>query len=548
MIERDSAVIGNPILRRVTVTSNRSPGIEEQMTTWHRMLAAAIAAGMTAAPHPVGAQRGGAPTAPTGVWEPVSYGEDVALNSVYFVTPDEGWVAGGGAGGHGIILHTTDAGQHWDVALGDPAGTQPAFTDLRFIDRRTGFAVQATHAGDYSLLRTTDGAHWEVSGTVPQHQLDYYFVSPTVGVASIHNEIRRTTDAGRTWSKVFDCALKVSINGLARTVRCEAAAFAFPTATLGYALGNSYDARGMYLMKTEDGGATWTAWLAVPDVDGREGHLFFNDERTGYICTADGRLYGTTDGAQTWNGLAGAQCEVKAAVRFADHDVGWTLRYHKLTWTADGGQRWASRDVAFPAPVAAFSLPRRDLAYAVGDHGMIFRYRVVIAGAPLAAGALPAPAMPPIPATLTGDISQLQTQVAAVDSAVSAAPSSAAPGMNPPAATGGGFAQDAVSPFVTNCCARRMSTIQTVFNAITAVVPDFTSRYRNLNLLTQGLRTAAQLPDAATSIRAALQTFRASGDRNAALAALSQLKSLLATLRAAGDTAVQQPTFVQNAP
>lgn len=45
-----------------------------------------------------------------------------------------------------------------------------------------------------------------------------------------------------------------------------------------------------------------------------------------------------------------------------------------------------------PAMVNAFAFPRRDRGYAVGDHGMIYRYRVVpVAEAPQ--GAIEAPLM-----------------------------------------------------------------------------------------------------------------------------------------------------------
>ena len=51
-----------------------------------------------------------------------------------------------------------------------------------------------------------------------------------------------------------------------------------------------------------------------------------------------------------------------------------------------------SQPVAFPAGVEAFSLVQPDRGYAVGEHGMVYRYRIV----PFAyttAGMLEAPAM-----------------------------------------------------------------------------------------------------------------------------------------------------------
>ena len=57
-----------------------------------------------------------------------------------------------------------------------------------------------------------------------------------------------------------------------------------------------------------------------------------------------------------------------------------------------GGASWVSQPVAFPAGVEAFSLVQPDRGYAVGEHGMVYRYRIV----PFAyttAGMLEAPAM-----------------------------------------------------------------------------------------------------------------------------------------------------------
>ena len=42
-----------------------------------------------------------------------------------------------------------------------------------------------------------------------------------------------------------------------------------------------------------------------------------------------------------------------------------------------GGASWLSREIAFPAMVADSCLPAPDRGYAVGEHGMVYRYRNV---------------------------------------------------------------------------------------------------------------------------------------------------------------------------
>ncbi|HET7585433.1 MAG TPA: hypothetical protein VFK13_11015 [Gemmatimonadaceae bacterium] len=513
--------------------------------------AAALGAQPTrpARPRAAGARTQEQPPAWKGIWEPVSYGADVSFTDVYFVTPEEGWVSGGVGNGGGTLLHTSDGGTTWDVALGDPQGSQRAFYHLRFVDRSTGFVVQGTDRGDHTLLRTTDGSTWEATGTVPQHHTDYLFTSATTGVASDGHRILRTTDAGRRWEPAFECALTLHAGGLTKQVRCTVDAFAFPTPSRGYAIGGSYDVRGLYVFRTADGGATWTGALVLPGEEtGKEGHIFFADDETGYICTARGSLFGTRDGGETWKGLPGSSCEEKAPIRFADPEVGWAVRYTTMTFTADGGRRWLSREIAFPAPVAAFSLPRRNRAYAVGDHGMIFRYRVVPA-ATTVANALTAPAMPRVSSALDTSVARMETQLAAFDSLVQAMPAAGASAGQSTADAGGfvqdtslAFLQSAPGAFTAECCGKRLSAFDLALQAVRGFVPDFLARYRNLNLLVQGLRTATALPETAGQVRAAYRAFRTAGDRDSAASALADLKSALATLRAGVDTAMQAPS------
>ena len=64
-------------------------------------------------------------------------------------------------------------------------------------------------------------------------------------------------------------------------------------------------------------------------------------------------------------------------MKFADHEVGWSCLGTTWAYTVDTGKHWTTRQIRFPAPVTAFSVPTRDHGYVVGDHGMIYRYRVV---------------------------------------------------------------------------------------------------------------------------------------------------------------------------
>ena len=89
-----------------------------------------------------------------------------------------------------------------------------------------------------------------------------------------------------------------------------------------------------------------------------------------------GKFFFSNDSGKTWTGATG-QAGGKPRVEFADAKVGWAIRYQNMSYTIDGGQHWISRDIKFPASVEEFSLVAPDSGYAVGAHGMVYRYRVV---------------------------------------------------------------------------------------------------------------------------------------------------------------------------
>ncbi|MBM3811696.1 MAG: hypothetical protein FJW20_08665 [Acidimicrobiia bacterium] len=103
-------------------------------------------------------------------------------------------------------------------------------------------------------------------------------------------------------------------------------------------------------------------------------------------------MFLTTDGGQTWNGVSG-QPQGRPEIEFAGASVGWMMYYQTMTYTTNGGKQWLSRNIGFPAMVNAFCLVKPDRGYAVGNHGMVYRYRIVPADY-TTKGMLAAPPMP----------------------------------------------------------------------------------------------------------------------------------------------------------
>ena len=508
-----------------------------------------------------------------GIWESVSYNQDLELASVYFVTPKVGWVSGQG----GTILKTVDAGAHWTPQLGgDPASAAAIIRDLRFVDQRHGFAVQSNGGSDPALLRTVDGQTWRASGTVPQHRGDYQFTTPTVGFTSTHNEIRRTRDAGRSWQKVMDCATNINVNGLSRNVTCEIESFTFPTPQIGYAAGGANGGlKGVFIAKTTNGGDTWAIWRVLEEEAVHQGYVKFTDPNTGFVCTYGGKFFSTTDGGRTWDGVAGVDCSANRAANFADPETGWTLQSRRWNYTTDGGRSWGSREMTFPAGVNGSSLPRRDRGYVAGEHGMVYRYSVVPANY-TAPNSIDAPVVGAFTSPLDDQVEEFVAGVEAF-SAENGGPSgggnegagasasagstnsssggdsnssgggSAAGGSGTDAsASGAAFDAGSGSSGASGKAKRggnRLGQLQALLDVIGTTMPDFLGRYRNLNLLFEGARTTAGLPSWLQTVKGGLAAFRSSTDKSSAAAALAQLVSAADSLKNQTRVAFMQSSF-----
>jgi photosystem II stability/assembly factor-like uncharacterized protein len=433
-----------------------------------------------------------------GIFEPINYPEDLTLYDTFFVTADVGWIAGGTVDlNGGVILHTRDGGTTWTVQHGDPQSSDYAVKSLRFLDEKTGWAISKD-----KILHTRDGEHWVLSGTIRDNYQDYMFTSETRGVyLGPNGDLHRTDNGGRSWQQAFQCAARVEVNGLTRTAQCNWRRLQFVTPGVGYAVADSYDAPDViFLAKTVDGGVTWT--ISTGKATDKPEDAVFLDENTGYVRVGhweSGQLFKTQDGGRTWTGMAGSPGEGMA---FADPEVGWAFGVKKLSFTTDGGQRWNSRTFAFPANVTAFSLPRRDRGYVVGEHGMIYRYRIV----PIAENvpkSIPAPLMPGFDSPLDDQVDKLQGQLAALEKSAS------------------GAAGDALPAAFTE----QLTAVEATLGAASSEAPRFTAKYRNLNLLAMGVQMVTDLPAHLQGLRESVQALKQGRSLKSTSTALPDLRT-----------------------
>jgi len=511
------------------------------------------------------------------IFEPANYPDDIKFNDVFFANDKIGWISGKGSGG--FILHTADGGASWDVQIGDPHSNNPELMGLHFLDATHGWAYQAGG----QLLRTTDGKAWETVGPFAAVPTQFRFVSVRDGffISGDYtgSSVYATRDGGRSWKKTYSCATTLQVDGLTRNTSCYLSDLFFASPKVGYAVGGAFDGTWGAIAKTSDGGATWKVVFASTDIAAMNS-AFFTDENNGVVRLHDHRVLITADGGQTWRGATGA---AEFVMKFADPEVGWSCIEEygpSCSITTDGGKSWTTHSIGLPEDIEAYSVPRRDLVYVVGDHGMIFRYRIVPADY-TAKGIVDAPLMQPYGGPIVTQLQQMQTQVAALQSQISAAPASsasasggpsggggfsqsapssgfaqnmwvqsnagAAPAGQDPSAVGsfsqdasaaagtaqdpnaaaGGFVQDTTaaptSPFIQGCCASGIQSLQTSFGAVAQQVPSFSGQFRNLNLLVVGLNMLSDMMTRAKQMKDAMVALKSAPNPQAALAALTTL-------------------------
>lgn len=458
-----------------------------------------------------------------GIWEPVNYSEDLDLTDVFFVTPEIGYVSGAA----GTILKTSDAGATWIPLLGgDPLSQERAVTQLFFVSPSIGWAAQIS--GKTNLFRTRDGETWEQIGVINEHYEDFAFSSETNGVYIDDNLIYRTQDAGKTWKQVNQCAVKAMIDGLARQVDCRLYKLRFVSPAIVYAYGGVYPGTAALVMKSVDSGASWSIVSLIEDENGWEGGFFFVNESTGFLATQHAKsAYKTLDGGQTWTGMPATS--IPRDILFADPEVGWAMRYNKLSFTTDGGRRWTSRTIEFPAMANAFSLPRRDVAYAVGDHGMIYRYRIAPMGAPVAAHSVSMVAMPLLANGVIKQLAELEVDLGDIESAFETTSNWPTDDEN------ADWQGDGTDSWV-EANFSEFGEFEQSIDSVSAGLPELGGKHRNLNMVIEGFKLLGILTGQSSGLKNSFESLRQANDPDSVAAAIQQMSSQLDASMASVET------------
>lgn len=209
-------------------------------------------------------------------WSLISSGQFNRLFSLWFTTPDIGYIASGNS-----IFKTNDGGITWNEMIVSDTGVF-YYTELQFVNENTGFI---TSEYDGLIFRTDDaGVSWSVvyQNINDQPVRAIQFLNQDTGFVALSNSVLKTTDGGQSWIEFTDFPIENIFESMF-----------FVNSQTGY-VGSFYYG---WLYKTTDGGETWTD-LSDPSRIYPVMSMYFTSETTGYL-TSDG-LYQTNNGGNTW--------------------------------------------------------------------------------------------------------------------------------------------------------------------------------------------------------------------------------------------------------
>lgn len=149
-------------------------------------------------------------------------------------------------------------------------------------------------------------------------------------VGASNGKILRSMDSGRHWEVVYSAEHSAITN------------ITFKGET-GYAQGRRY------LLKSEDGGASWFQIFIPLSGEYYWGNaaLFFFDSSTGYVGTEEGEIFFTEDGGRTWETRSTPSWNEFRRLNFVSMDKGYGVSgWGDLVLTEDGGRTWKEVDLS----------------------------------------------------------------------------------------------------------------------------------------------------------------------------------------------------------
>lgn len=284
------------------------------------------------------------------------------LNAVYFIDSKRGWVAGDA----GFLAYTEDGGLSW---VERPLGISHAINDVYFVGKDDGFIL----AGG-SIFETADGGHsWreghafspaEFGNATPElYSLRFNGKKRgwVVGSASrddivVNSILAITRDGGDTW------------HVLRAPTDQELIHIDFVDDKRGWIVG-----AGGAILHTEDAGETWTKQTS--DTNATLYHIDFRNDKQGWAVGELGTILRTDDSGRTWIKVESPTRATLLSVQFVNEDDGWAVgRGGVILRSGDRGRTWLIQESGTKQNLYALFFEKKN-GWAVGSDGLIVKYQ-----------------------------------------------------------------------------------------------------------------------------------------------------------------------------
>ncbi len=303
------------------------------------------------------------------------------FRNIFAATPNDVFSTGTDPNfGKYFLLRSDDGGTTWDSIVLNTGADDYQVYELFFADANNGFIGGRKNNATQNMQKTIDnGTTWTDITPDPssiETISSIYFLDANAGWATSGQNLYTTVNGGTSWTTV-------DMNFYAQDI--------YFTNTLdGFAAGGDTMSLPAYVMKTVDGGLTWTPVLTNTD-----GNVFVNSNN--YLNVVDAntmftaqewtnKLYRTTDAGATWDTIICDSAYAIVDFHFESADSGHVLTdMGQLFYTNDAGATWNlgySAEWGLYGPsVIFYSLNfSQGVGYVCGSSGLIKRFDKLLSG------------------------------------------------------------------------------------------------------------------------------------------------------------------------
>jgi photosystem II stability/assembly factor-like uncharacterized protein len=262
------------------------------------------------------------------------------------------------AGDLGFIMRTVD-GNSWTSII---SGTKNWLASIYFVDKNIGWTV-----GQYgTILKSNNGGYsWIPQTSSTSDNLNsVHFVNQYTGWAVGNNVmthtsvVLKTTNGGNTWTVQ-------SIPGvMLRRIL-------FINSNIGWTIGYQVGSGGnKIIMKTIDGGTNWTSQNVGTTNDITS--FYFIDASIGWIVGTNGTILKTTDGGATWVAQTSGVTNVLCDIFIIDANTGWIVCDNgSILKTTNGGINWNAQTSGITNYLFNVCFSDANRGWVVGNGGLI---------------------------------------------------------------------------------------------------------------------------------------------------------------------------------